>query len=839
LRVLIPAVHTGPNAIQVASAELRVIPASRAQSTMARLQIMATQFGQSTNVPVNVGACGVVAGTPCQAVLIVRFLGALGGLVDSVETTAFSIVGGGTGDAPAIQPRATVRLTARDTLLRLSYKGAQPLRLDAYDAIGALLPARTYTWTTANAAVATVDSAGLVTARGVGRTLVTGEREGHRVSVPVVAPAIETLSLSGPTGAVMARSPARLQVVVEAAPGVSRAVRILSSDTTVAVVDTALNVVTRRDGVVRLTAVAVADTGTRATLSLTVTPFQAAVSWRSMTVMDRGGIPGHINGLWGADEQAIWAAGCWFMNLFDGTKWQATHIPTQQGFCVNGFTGTARNDVYAIGNQIWRFDGQSWTRLPATFSGQLWSAAMVGDEVVAVGENGLVLRGKGSAWRAIPSGTTRTLRRISSDGTTAYIVGDNGTLLRLANGQLVPVQVGNAPQWHDVLVRSASEVYLAGVDFSVGLRYLVQRFDGRSWTVMPASDSAACCQMRQLFRTTEGLFAFGDNNIVFRWNGSRWIQEERGQFVGVNTGFATGSTILLGGTYSVSFLRRQGTWTRLTSNATYFAMWAASPGFVVAGGAAGIDFFDGARWSAMSGDIYRQVSSIWGSSPQNIWAVGWPNTFMRYDGIAWRQAGPLLSNNANANGVWGTAADSVWAVLGNGDIMRFNGTTWQTIYRARTHLQAIHGTGSRHLIAVGNDGRIFQFNGRLWLQEDSGIDEHIRAVWVVDSSQAFAVAGSKLLERRDGVWRSWEWPGGSFSWVSGSGARDVYAGGSCSHPILRYDGIQWRPIEAGNLNTSCSLSGVVFPTGGVIAGGWNRVMWTAAGPNGVAPGVPR
>lgn len=836
--VTLPAVHRGANAIQAASAEALVLPATRAQAVLGRQSVSASRFGEFVVLPVNLGSCAA-AGQPCQAVLVVRLLAATGTVIDSLEAGPFPIVGGGRTVAPLVQPRVAVRLTTPDTTLRLSFSTPSRLRVDAIDAVGTTLPFRSYAWQSGNPAVATVDSTGLISARGVGRTTITASREGVSVSVPVVAPAVERLQLTAPATSVMAKMPLRLQVAIEPAPGVSRAIRLVSSDTSVATVDTALNVTARRDGTVRFTARSVADTSVSATLALTVTPFQAAVSWRSAVSADRGPLPGGINGLWGADDQAIWAAGCWYMNFFDGTSWRPTPIPAPQGFCLNTFTGTSRTDVYAVGNQIWRFDGQTWSRLTATFSGQLWSAAMVGDEVVAVGENGLVLRGKGNAWRTIPSGTTRTLRRISSDGTMAYITGDDGTLLRYADGQLVSVVVGNAPQWNDVLVRSASEVYVAGVDFSVGLRFLVQRFDGRTWTVMPASDSAACCQMRQLHRTTDGFFAVGDNNVIFRWNGSRWIQESRSQVFNVNTGFSSGSTLMLGGWNSVTFIRRQGSWTRLTSNPSYNAVWGASPDFIVAGGSGGIDVFDGTRWSAMPGDIYRQASSMWGSSPRNIWAVGWPDTFMRYDGTAWRQAGPTLTANTNANGIWGTAPDSVWAVLSNGDILRFNGSMWQTIYRARTNLNAIHGTGGRHLIAVGNEGRIFQFNGRLWLQEDSGVDENIRAVWVVDSSQAFAIAGSKLLERRDGVWRSWTWPGGWFNWISGSGARDVYAGGSCSHPILRYDGIQWRPVEAGTVNTSCSTGGFVFPTGGVIVGGNIRSIWVGSGPNGVAPGFPR
>jgi hypothetical protein len=293
---------------------------------------------------------------------------------------------------------------------------------------------------------------------------------------------------------------------------------------------------------------------------------------------------------------------------------------------------------------------------------------------------------------------------------------------------------------------------------------------------------------------------------------------------------------MLGGHNSSTIVRRNGTWNRLSSNTSYNAMWATSPSFIVGGGDGGIDLFNGTSWSLMRGDVYRSISTIWGSGPTDIWAVGSPNTFLRFRGAAWEQW-PSVST-ATATGIWGVARDTAWAVFNNGDIMRFNGTAWQTIFRTRTPLNAIHGSGARHLIAVGTEGRVWVYGGRLWQQEDSGIDEQIQKVWVFDSLTAFATAGNKMLERRNGVWRSWTFPSNiNFQWVMGTGPRDVYAGG-CGSPIVRYDGTAWSPVESQNV-TNCAFGAHVFPTGGLIAGNWNRTIIIGTSPFGVSPGLPR
>lgn len=837
LLVTVPAVHVGAHPIQASTAEVLVIPANRAQAVLGRMSLPASQFGQAVTLPLTLEPCSSAPGQPCQAVLVARFLSAATSVVDSVESSPFAIAGGGRTTAPTIQPRATVRLATADTALRLSFSQPARVRIDAIDAYGALLPFRSFTWISANPAVATVDSAGVVTARAPGRTTITASREGQSLGVPVHAPAVERLQLIAPVTTVMARLPLKLSTTIVTAPGVSSAVRVRSSDSTIAVVTPDLQVITRRDGRVLLTAVAQLDTTVTSTVTLDVRPFEAVTTWRGLVSADQGRVPNTVNGVWGADEQHILAIGCGFVSTYDGTSWRADR--QQIPFCGTGITGTSRTDVYAVSNQVWHFNGSAWRVLSPSFPATLYSAGIVDGDLVAVGDRGLVIRGRGSSWTTLASGTNVALRRIATDGRTAVIIGDSGVVLRVSGTRVEPLPVpGIAPQWHDVLVRSATDIYLAGADFAAQRNHLIQRWDGERWQEMPVDAGSGCCQMRMLFNTRDTLRALADNGRIFRLDRRGWALEFTGNFSHVFNSWSGGTTVMVGGHSSTTIVRRGGTWTRLSANPSYHVLWAASPSFMVAGGSGtGIDWYDGVRWTAMAGEVDRSFNGLWGSAPNDIWAVGWPDTFMHYDGTAWRQRAP--STTAAAQGIWGIHRDSVWAVFSNGDVMRYNGTTWQTIYRTRTPLHTIGGAGSRHLIVAGNDGRVWQFNGRLWLQEDSGVDEPIRRLWVVDSTLAYAVTANSILERNNGLWRSWSYPGANFNWVHGSGARDVYVGGGCSIPILRFDGERWQPHQPSNGETQCSASGWFFRDGGAVVGKWNRYILVGTSPLGGTPGLPR
>ena len=65
----------------------------------------------------------------------------------------------------------------------------------------------------------------------------------------------------------------------------------------------------------------------------------------------------------------------------------------------------------------------------------------------------------------------------------------------------------------------------------------------------------------------------------------------------------------------------------------------------------------------------------WGSSANDVWAVGLAGTILHYDGTSWS---PVSSPTAETLwSVWGSAPDDVWAAGGNGTLLRWNGEAWR------------------------------------------------------------------------------------------------------------------------------------------------------------------
>ena len=799
---------------------------------LARQTLPQDTTGRRVAFPVDLSSC-IAAGSAgpvrCDVAIIVRLTDARGVRTDSSRVGPVSIVGGATVDVPIIRLRPIARLVALDTVLRVNTGSRGMARVNALDAGGQVLADRALSWRTLNTSVATVDGAGVVTAIGPGQTTVEASRDPLTVSITVVVPVVESFALSAPSVRVMATLTAQVTATISVAAGRSRRVLYRSSNTAIATVDTAGRIRGVTNGAASVTAIAEADTTARVTIPVTVDPYQAVSTWRAVQAADIGPVPGNLDGIWGPSSDALVGAGSGGISRYDGTSWR---FDRTVGFSPLAITGTSLNAMWIVGTQISRFDGSAWTRETVTQNGTLRAATTAENISFAVGDNGQILRRDASGWRTMTSGTTATLRAVSAwNSGTVFAAGDRATMLRLNADAWTPVNIGRSGDIYALLVRGPNEVYAAG--FDANSAYIV-RFDGSSWTVMTRD---AASRVYGFIAAGSNVFAYGDAGLVQRLDGDRWVRDTPvANAYGFRSGWGDQTSSVVGGFNANSRARRNGTWTTVNLSPAYSGIWAASPSFIVGGGAGGaIDLFDGTRWSTMRAESANVIRSIWGSSERDVWAVGSDTLMLRYQGTSWERV--PVATGGSLWAIWGASRDTVYSVVDNGEILRFDGTSWRTIFRSPAGLRAVHGANGRVVYAVGDGGRIWRYDGRLWTQEESGTTDQLTGVFAPDSVNAFAVTSTQFLQRANGTWRSTPAPAGlTLSWVNGSGRDDVYAGGSAR--VYRFDGTSWINVDPSN-TAGTTLSSHVFPGGGMILGSYFRRIVSGTGPLGTTPGVPR
>lgn len=188
--------------------------------------------------------------------------------------------------------------------------------------------------------------------------------------------------------------------------------------------------------------------------------------------------------------------------------------------------------------------------------------------------------------------------------------------------------------------------------------------------------------------------------------------------------------------------------------------------------------------------------SVWGSSPSDIFAVGFMGNIMHYDGTS------VSYMNSNTTeylyGVWGSSGTDVFAIGNNGTIIHYDGTNWSSMLSNTTeYLDGVWGSSGSDVFAVGGGGTILHYDGNAWSVMDSGTTQYLYNIWGGSGTDVFAVgSGNGMILHYDGTtWSTMDTGTTEPIYdVWGSSGSDVYVTTDSSGTILHYDGNEWHPI---------------------------------------------
>jgi hypothetical protein len=154
------------------------------------------------------------------------------------------------------------------------------------------------------------------------------------------------------------------------------------------------------------------------------------------------------------------------------------------------------------------------------------------------------------------------------------------------------------------------------------------------------------------------------------------------------------------------------------------------------------------------GDFQSRLRDVWGSSPENIWAVGfvylddWGTNIMHYNGEEWEEYDYF---EADLRAIYGFSTNDVWAVGNNllipdrdALVAHYDGSTWKTVHVGIgvPILQSIWGSSSNNIFAVGIEGTILHYDGSKWEKMNSGVYKHLRDVWGFAPDDVYVAGGS-------------------------------------------------------------------------------------------------
>ncbi len=176
--------------------------------------------------------------------------------------------------------------------------------------------------------------------------------------------------------------------------------------------------------------------------------------------------------------------------------------------------------------------------------------------------------------------------------------------------------------------------------------------------------------------------------------------------------------------------------------------------------------WDGSRWTQLPGGTSVYLSEIWGSSENDIWAVGAQGSVLRWHGTVWESSIiPNLSNPEPAFlDVWGTSPLDVWVVGTLGFIVHWDGMSWSApqmpisappatqSWATRTNTN-VFGTSAEQVFIsdAGGNGNILKLKGTEWVLDFSG-GPNLYGMWAPDANSVWVVGDTQLYKRSGSRW---------------------------------------------------------------------------------------
>lgn len=425
----------------------------------------------------------------------------------------------------------------------------------------------------------------------------------------------------------------------------------------------------------------------------------------------------------------------------DGTGWRGMELslPGLAAFPIGGIWGTGPDNVYAVGRRgvALHHDGGGGWELEFPFPGlgdhhlvDIWGTGP--DDIVVVGDN-FAASYDGAGWQSMILPQATQLYGVwARQRRDFFAAGIDGIMLHRGDDDS-GVWMRQSDESDALLLH----VHGAGDGSAVAVGPGVARHhDGSGWERMSAG--APDGHPHGIWGTDPGcVYVAASRNQVWRFDGAA------GSWTSLDTGiepdgslfdvWGTGCDghLFAAGTRGTLLVRRDGGWERIAvpTSQSLRSLWGSGPDDVFAVGKQGvIVHYDGSRATLMESGVEVDFEAVWGSGPDDVYAVGIGATVLHYDGTRWRSASG--GSLARLYDVWGSGPDDVFIATGVGRIHHFDGQVWTvTMLASGREMRALWGCSGRAVFAGGDDGILAFYDGVQWTAVTSPTGDEITALW--------------------------------------------------------------------------------------------------------------
>ncbi|HEY3451292.1 MAG TPA: hypothetical protein VGK67_33345 [Myxococcales bacterium] len=417
---------------------------------------------------------------------------------------------------------------------------------------------------------------------------------------------------------------------------------------------------------------------------------------------------------------------------WDGSSWTEEILPTLGEALA--LSATASNDVWLVGGdeypaqkgRILHWNGSAWSESFNQAPSKIRDVVALSPSRAWACDGSSVLSWNGGAWARL-TGPTGWIERLSVVGGGLVAVTDAGKQYALSGtawSSLGDVGFGPAALWPKVEPKMA-----------VGAEGQVATAQAGAWARQLPTNSVTSLLVNAPWGASgSDLWAFTWGGWPLHWDGTRWAETTAPYPLWNTVSWGTGPhdlwALALGiGTIEALFLHNDGTgWTSAGPPPPIDnpGLWAATPTDLWAVGSnpdGGGEVYrgDGATWSKVLGPEDVPLSSVWGSSGDDVWVPA-GTAMLHWNGSSWTRYGLDPAFAEYTHEVIGTGPDDVMVVTAttgaNGNsqwrVFRWRGEGWvrETAFDA----EVVEGlcTLGKEYWAVTRSNKVFHWDGASW-----------------------------------------------------------------------------------------------------------------------------
>ncbi|MCP4574398.1 MAG: hypothetical protein GY838_18760 [bacterium] len=412
--------------------------------------------------------------------------------------------------------------------------------------------------------------------------------------------------------------------------------------------------------------------------------------------------------------------------------------------------GSAPDDVWITGSHenVFHFDGQTWAPVPHELPTQIRGVWGFGPRDVYFMTSAA---GGGKVWRWSGEGRWRQLQIPNIPWAAVHSFRGTGRQIELSTGN-----------HYFTIGRSGWEKLVGWPDYALGAycrdgdgKLVGVGESGRTWEYGSEGWTEVDPRPLPLIRRVWGLegddlYATGNDGKVWRWDGMRLAEMD--SLTGTNLQGIWGSSssdihvASVRGIWHWDGQNWKQTWEPWQGGIGFgLELWGSGPDDIWAVGSDGaMVHFDGRSWERVEGVTGRNLRAIWGGGPDDVY-VGGDETLLRYDGEQWSTVPGF--KRLNVSHLWGSDSSNVWAATDQG-LYRYDGETWERT-KLREWTTGVWGTSATDVLTLTQD-QVLQFDGSEWRSARRIDSQVISELWGLPGEDllAFGRDGSVLVLRR-------------------------------------------------------------------------------------------